>query len=43
MPCPEYLPLKKKEIYAWTAYNYARHSKTDSVQLCEALQNRRRR
>jgi len=28
MPCPEYLPLKKEEVYAWTAYNYARHSKT---------------
>ena len=26
MPCPEYLRLKKEEITAWTAYNYARYT-----------------
>jgi hypothetical protein len=26
---PRIRPTEKEEIYAWTAYNYARHSKTD--------------
>jgi hypothetical protein len=28
MPCPEYLRLKKEEISAWTAYNYAKYTNT---------------
>jgi len=26
MACPEYLRLKKQEVTAWTAYNYARYT-----------------
>jgi hypothetical protein len=38
MYCPEHQLLKKDELYAWTAYNYLRHSKsTDPEELLRRL------